>query len=279
MAGPVIVVKCGGNATVSPRSVSADVAELGKHGWRVVVVHGGSSDIADLAGRLGVPARRLTSPDGVSTRYTDDAMLEVVSLALLGRTKPRLMACLANAGVAAVGLSGFDSGLLRARRKTAHRAMVDGRMRLVRDNHSGRVVAVHTGLLQALLDAGLTPVVSPPAMAQDGQPVNVDADRIAAAVAGALRADCLCLLTGAPGVLADAEDTRSLLPSCAVPIRGAPGAFGGGMGMKLIAAREALVASVPRVVVADGRVSRPVFGALAGLGTDIVLRQDQVEAG
>ncbi|WP_137992779.1 [LysW]-aminoadipate kinase [Streptomyces vilmorinianum] len=266
-----IVVKCGGNAAVDPWAVCEDIAHLTRDRRPVVLVHGGSADIEDLAGRMGVPGRRLTAPDGVSARYTDAATLEVVHLALAGLAKPRLLKALADAGVSPVGLTGLDGGLLRARRKTGQRAVVDGRRIIVRDDHSGRITEVNSGLLTSLLAAGHVPVVSPPALAEDNRPVNTDADRAAAAVAAGLGADVLVLLTGAPGVLADPSDESSVLPVCRVPAAGPPPFTGGGMGLKLVAAREALQGGVGRVLIADGRCPEPVRAALAGRATRVVL--------
>jgi [amino group carrier protein]-L-2-aminoadipate 6-kinase len=273
--GPV-VVKCGGAAGVSSTHVCADVAELVRRGHRVVLAHGGSAEIERLARRLGVTQRRLVAPDGVATRYTDAATLEVVMLAL-ARVKTRLVTTLGTEGAAAIGLTGLDGGLLLARRKRAHRALLEGRLVVVRDNHSGRVVGVNVRLLEALLGEGLVPVVSPPALAEDGAPVNVDADRAAAAVAAALGATMLVLLTGAAGVLADAADESSLLALCRMPCSGRPPEWArGGMALKLVAAREALEGGVPEVVVADGRVERPVLAALDGAGTRVALEPEGV---
>lgn len=264
------VIKCGGNPSVDAASICADVARLVEEGQSVLLVHGGSGEIARLAGRLGVPQRTLVAPDNVSTRYTDPATLEVVILALAGGVKPRIVAELARLGVPAVGLTGLDGGMLRARRKSAVRSVVDGRTTLVRDNHSGRLGEVRIELPESLLRSGFVPVVSPPAIDEHGEPVNVDADRAAAALAAALGADQLVLLTGAPGVLADPDDDTSVLPTYEVPATGAPGNFaGGGMSLKLVAAREALAGGVTSVRVADGRVPAPVSRALAGSGTTV----------
>lgn len=267
----ITVVKCGGNTAVNPEAVCADIAELYRSGQSVILVHGGSADIERLAGRLGVPSRRLLAPDGVSTRYTDSAMLEIVTLALAGAVKPRLVAALASTGIPAIGLTGLDGGLLRGRRKTAHRAVVDGHRMLVRDNHSGRVIWVNAELLRTLQAGGIVPVISPPALAEDGRPVNTDADRVAAAVAAAVGAARLVMLTGAPGVLSDPADESSVLPVCPVPASGRPTFIEGGMGLKLIAAREALAGGVPEVLIADGRRPRPVLSALAGAATQVTL--------
>ncbi|MGV9215110.1 [LysW]-aminoadipate kinase [Micromonospora sp. RB23] len=270
----VTVVKCGGTAGVDAAAVCADVAELVRAGHRVVLVHGGSADIAALGDRLGVPQRRMVSGDGMDTRYTDPATLEVVVLALAGAVKPRLVTALARAGVDAVGLTGLDGGLLRARRAVVHRAVVDGRRMVLRDNHGGRLVGVRAELVRTLLAAGAVPVVSPPALGEDGRPVNVDADRAAAALAAALDARTLVLLTGAPGVLADPGDEGSVLDRCAVPTTGVPPGVGRGMAMKLVAAREALFGGVARVLVADGRRTHPVRAALAGAATEITVRSE-----
>ncbi|GHE47334.1 acetylglutamate kinase [Streptomyces longispororuber] len=270
----ILVVKCGGNAAVRSEEICADVAAAHRGGRQVILVHGGSADIDGLAERLGVPSRRLVAPDGVSTRYTDERTLEVVQLALAGSVKPRLLTELRARGVDAVGLTGLDAGLLVAARKPAQRALVGGRRVVVRDDHSGRIVDVNGDLLATLLTAGLLPVVSPPAMDRDGRVVNTDADRAAAAVAGAVRASTLVLLTGASGVLADRHDERSVLPVCRVPRRGTPPVVTGGMGIKLVAAREALLAGARRVLIADGRRPHPVREALAGSGTEVLLEEE-----
>ncbi|MET9480648.1 [LysW]-aminoadipate kinase [Streptomyces sp. NPDC006638] len=254
----ITVVKCGGNAAVDPAAFCSDVADLVHAGGRVVVVHGGSADIEDVAREMGTPLRTMTSPDGVTTRYTDEEALDIVTLALAGRAKPRLLGELVRRGVTALGMTGLDAGLLRARRKRAHRARVDGRLVVVRDNHSGVVTEVDTALLVRLLDAGVTPVISPPALAEDGRPVNADADRVAAAVAAGLDARSLVMLTGAPGVLEDPQDDASVIPVYTVRGDGAVPRLGGGMSMKLVAAREALRNGVSRVVIADGRVLNPL---------------------
>jgi len=276
---PTIVVKCGGAQGVAEGHVCADVAALLRDGRRVVLAHGGSADIERLATRLGVPQRQLVAPDGVVARYTDDATLEVLTLALAGAVKPRLVELLAREGVAAVGLTGLDGGLLLARRKAAQRALVEGRVVVVRDSHAGSLVGVNAQLLHALLDAGFLPVVSPPALADDGGAVNVDADRAAAAVAAALDASTLILLTRAPGVLRDPADEASALETCTLPPSGSPPAWAeGGMALKLVAAREALLQGVPEVVVADGAGERPVRAALAGGGTRIELEREGAAA-
>jgi len=255
-----VVVKLGGS--VPPDPVLDDVAALVRAGTRVVVVHGGGPHADRLAGRLGVPVRTLDSPDGTRGRRTDPAALEVLTLALLGQVKPALVAALRARGVPAAGLSGADAALVTAERKTALRSVENGRTRIVRDDLSGRISAVEPAALTALLAAGIVPVVSPPAADRSGRLLNVDSDRVAAALALSIGARALVLLTDTPGVLADPADPGTVLPE----LSGPPPSATGRMRHKI---RAALVASarVPHVVIASGLADRPVGKALAGDGT------------
>ncbi|MEQ4304377.1 acetylglutamate kinase [Plantactinospora sp. B6F1] len=256
----VTVVKIGGEVPAGPLGV--DVAALTATGARVVVVHGGAAAMARLAGRLGVTLREIVSPDGVVTRRTDAATLEVLTLALAGGVKPALVVELVRHGVRAVGLTGLDAGLVRARRRSAVRATVDGRTVLLRGDHSGRITGVDGVVLRTLLGAGLVPVVSPPVLADDDTPVNANADRVAAAIAIALGARRLVFLTASGGVRADPDDPDSVLARYRLPASGdRPGAgIGGGMRIKLVAAAEALAGGVASVSVGE-RLLPTVRGA------------------
>lgn len=268
------VVKLGGGDAVDVERVCGDVAALVHSGEPVVLAHGGGAEIARLAARLGVPLRSLVAPDGTTSRYSDRRTVEVVTAALSRVVKPRLVEELARHGVPAAGLTGIDGGLVRARRKAPPRVLVGGRTVLVRDDFAGRVSAVDPAPLLALLRSGITPVVSPPAVDEEGTVLNVDADRVAAAVAVALGAARLVLLTDRPGLLRDAGDERSLVTRCELPSGGPLGiAVTGGMRRKLVAAREALLGAVAQVVIADGRCERPLSRALRGAGTTVTLAQ------
>jgi acetylglutamate/LysW-gamma-L-alpha-aminoadipate kinase len=115
-----------------------------------------------------------------------------------GRINTLVVERLQQAGVNAIGLSGLDGRLMLARRKDAIRIVENGRQRMLRDDYTGKIETVNGGLLHMLLDAGLTPVVSPLAMSPDGIALNVDADRAAAMLAGAVAAEQLVILTNVP---------------------------------------------------------------------------------
>lgn len=234
----------------------------------VVLVHGGSDAIDRLGAELGRPAEYYTSPSGVTSRRSTAAHLEVVTWALAGEVQTRLVAGLASRGVRAIGLSGADGSMLVARRKTGARAVVNGRTVALADDLSGTIEATNVGLLTLLLRAGYLPVVGPPAIGADGQLLNVDADQVAGALAGALHASELVLLTNVPGLLRDPSDPTSRIPAVArdqlatvLPLAR------GRMRKKLHAARDALGAGVGRVVIAPSAGPSPCARALSGEGT------------
>jgi acetylglutamate/LysW-gamma-L-alpha-aminoadipate kinase len=162
----------------------------------------------------------------------------------------------------------MDGGLVRTERKAAVRAVFGDSVRVVRDNLAGRIVGVDTSVLDALHGCGTVPVVCPPGITADGQATNVDADRMACAIAAAWRADRLLLFTDAPGVLADRDDPASTIASLSRDdAKSLEPELSGGMRMKVAAAVEALDRGAHAVQVCDGRVESPVAEALRGSGT------------
>lgn len=259
-----IVVKVGGAAGNALAPVLSELA--GRRDY--VLVHGGSERVDRLGNALGRPSEYYTAPSGVVSRRSDPAHLEVVVMALAGSVQTEIVAAFAREGVRAVGLSGVDGGLLRARRKQGMRAVVDGRVVRVRDDRAGTIERVDAELLRSVMDLGLVPVVGPPAVTAGGEVVNVDADRVAAEVAVALHAEALVLLTNVPGLLRDRNDPTSILRS--VPKDAVDGVLPfaeGRMRKKVLAARAAVAGGVGRVVIASSQGSAPVERALAGEGT------------
>jgi acetylglutamate/LysW-gamma-L-alpha-aminoadipate kinase len=262
-----VVVKVGGARAVDPDGALADVAHLTATGEDVVVVHGGSTTVDETIERLGMDPEYVETPDGVKGRFTDAETMEAFTMAM-GAVNTDLVAGLNAEGVTAVGLSGVDGKLLAGPRKSAVRVRKDGKKKIRRGDHSGTVEAVDTDLLETLLEAGYTPVVGPPMYANEGTPVNADADRVAAAVAGALAAD-LVVLTDVPGLLADPDDETTLVAAVATEedLAAAEDAAEGFMTKKVMAATEALSGGAAAVVIADANVNDPVITALDGAGT------------
>jgi acetylglutamate/LysW-gamma-L-alpha-aminoadipate kinase len=271
---PTVVVKVGGAKAVDPAGAVGDVAHLAANGRSVVVVHGGSTVVDETLERLGIEPEYVESASGVTGRFTDAETMEAFAMAMAGKLNTELTAEFRSAGVDAVGLSGVDGGLLSGPRKSAVRVVEDGKRKIRRGDHSGKIESVNADLLAGLLDDGYTPVVSPPMAGDEGDgevtPVNADADRAAAAVAGALGAD-LVLLTDVSGVYADPDDPETRIDAAATPAELATveDAAEGFMGKKVMAAREALEGGSGRVVIADANVRDPVVAALGGEGTTV----------
>ena len=263
-----IVVKVGGAAGVDVDAVCADVACLSAGDHPVVLVHGTSAAADALAARAGVPVRQLVSPSGHVSRYTDPEMLELYVAAAAGQVNKTLVAHLQKLGCNAVGLSGVDGRLLLAQRKSAIRAVENGRQRVVRDDYTGQLEAANGQLLRLLLDARFTPVVAPLALGSEGERLNVDGDRVAALLAVALGAERLVILSNVAGLLAHFPDESSLVRHVpAAQMDAAEGMAQGRMKKKVLAAREALAGGVAQVIVGDARQANPVRTALAGEGT------------
>ena len=272
---PPVVVKVGGAKAVDPAGAVGDVAHLVANGREVVVVHGGSTVVDETLERLGIEPEYVESASGVTGRFTDAETMEAFTMAMAGKLNTELTALFREAGVDAVGLSGVDGGLLSGPRKSAVRVVEDGKKKIRRGEHSGRIESVNADLLSGLLDDGYTPVVSPPMEGKESDggvtPVNADADRAAAAVAGALGAD-LVLLTDVAGVYADPDDPDTRIESAATPdgLAAVEDAAEGFMGKKVMAAKEALSGGSGRVVVADANVGDPIVAALGGEGTTMM---------
>ncbi len=271
---PPVVVKIGGAKAVDPAGAVSDVAHLAANGRQVIVVHGGSTVVDEIIERLGMEPEYVESASGVTGRFTDAETMEAFTMAMAGKLNTELTAQFREAGVDAVGLSGVDGGLLSGPRKSAVRVVEDGKKKIRRGEHSGRIESVNADLLSGLLADGYTPVVSPPMEGKESDggvtPVNTDADRAAAAVAGALGAD-LVLLTDVAGVYADPDDPDTLIESASTPdeLAAVEAAAEGFMGKKVMAATEALSGGSGRVVVADANVRDPILAALGGEGTTI----------
>jgi acetylglutamate/LysW-gamma-L-alpha-aminoadipate kinase len=266
-----VVAKIGGARAVDPAGALADVASLLAAGEDVVVVHGGSSAVDDTLADLGETPEYVETPSGVVGRFTDERTIEVFEMVLPGKLNTDLVAGLQAEGVDAVGLSGVDGALLTGPRKSAIRVLEDGKKKIRRGDFSGTIEAVNTDLLTTLLEGGYTPVVTVPMLADGSTPVNADADRAAAAVAGALGGR-LVSLTDVPGVLRDPEEETTLIERVErePELAALEDAAEGFMHRKVMAAIEALDDGASEVIVADANEEAPITAALEGGGTHVL---------
>ncbi len=266
----MIVVKIGGSSGINLDFVAADIVALVKEGKQIVVMHGAGNEANALGDKLGHPAKHVTSPQGYTSRYTDRATLEIFVMAACGKINTFLVERLQKLGVNAIGLSGVDGRLLEGTRKDAIRIVENGKQRILRDDYTGRVEKVNADLLRVLLERGYVPVVAPLAISYQGDAINVDGDRAAAMIAGALGAEQLIILTNVPGLLRAFPDESSLIAHIDKQrVEQSIDFAEGRMKKKVLGATEALALGVRQIIFADGRVEQPLRRALEGKGTVI----------
>lgn len=267
LADAVVVVKYGGNAMVDDElrgAFAADVVALRRAGLRPVVVHGGGPQISSMLARLGI-----VSEFRGGLRVTTPEAMDVVRMVLMGQVNRQLVGLLNTHGPLAVGLSGEDAGLFSARRRGV---LIDGAE--VDIGLVGDVVSVDPAAIHGLLDGGRIPVVStiaPDADGTDGEVLNVNADTAAAALAIALGAQKLVVLTDVAGLYADWPDHSSLVEEITADDLEAmlPG-LQEGMIPKMEACLRAVRGGVPRAHVIDGRVAHALLLEVltdSGIGT------------
>ncbi|TDD20591.1 acetylglutamate kinase [Kribbella turkmenica] len=265
--GKTLVVKYGGNAMVDEklkRAFAEDIVFLRYAGVRVVVVHGGGPQISDMLGRLGIDSEfrgglRVTTPEA----------MDVVGMVLVGKVGRELVGLLNAHGPFAVGMSGEDAGLFTAERRTA---IVDGES--VDIGLVGDVVDVRPEAVVDLIDAGRIPVVSTIAPDEDGQAHNVNADTAAAALASALGAEKLVVLTDVAGLYRNWPDSDEIITQInAAELAELLPSLSSGMVPKMEACLRAVESGVSRATVIDGRVPHSLLLEIftdAGSGTQVI---------
>lgn len=266
----MFILKIGGSTGINYNLIADDIAALVRDGEKMVVVHGGSALTNEVAEKLGHPPQFVTSVSGYTSRRTDRRTLEIFEMVYCGQMNKGLVEKLQSRGVNAVGLSGLDGRLWEGKRKAVIKIIQNGRRRVLRDDFTGKVVRVNTGLLNLLLTAGYVPVLTPPAISYEGEAINVDGDRAAAATAIALGAETLVILSNVPGLLEKFPDEDTLIRH--IPAQSLDKFMAVAqdrMKKKVMGAQEALAGGLTRIIFADGRVENPVRRALAGEGTVI----------
>jgi acetylglutamate kinase len=254
----VVVIKYGGHAMGDPAAqedFAEDIVLLEQSGVKPVVVHGGGPQIARMLDKLGI-----RSEFAAGLRITDKASIEIVEMVLAGSINKQLVGTIIAEGGRAIGLCGKDGGLVRARKITRSVIDPDSNIeRIVDLGYVGEPETVDRSVLDAVLRAELIPVLAPVAAGAGGETYNINADTFAGAIAGALAAKRLLLLTDVPGVL---DKNKRLIPSLTVDEARrliADGTATGGMIPKIETCIEAIERGVEGVVILDGKVPHAVL--------------------
>jgi len=257
-AGRTFVVKYGGHAMGDPElahDFAQDVVLLKAVGINPVVVHGGGPQIGSMLKKLGVESRFV---DGL--RVTDKATAEVAEMVLSGAINKELVGWIAGAGGKAIGISGKDGGLVTASKVTRTSKDPDSSIEQVVDlGFVGEPEKVDTTIIETISAAGMIPVIAPIAPGADGETYNINADTMAGAVAAALGAARLFLLTDVAGVLDQSGNLLTDLTPAAIAGLRQDGTISGGMIPKLETCIHAVEAGCEAAVVLDGRVSHAML--------------------
>ncbi|MDR0277605.1 MAG: acetylglutamate kinase [Paucimonas sp.] len=273
--GKTLVIKYGGNAMESEElktGFARDVVLMKAVGINPVVVHGGGPQIGDLLNRLSIESRFV---DGM--RVTDSATMDVVEMVLGGQVNKDIVNLINRHGGSAIGLTGKDAELIRAKKLTVTRQTPEMTTPEIIDiGHVGEVVGVNTDLLNMLVKGDFIPVIAPIGVGPNGESYNINADLVAGKVAEALKAEKLMLLTNIAGLMDKQGTVLTGLSTEQVDGLIADGTIYGGMLPKIRCALEAVQGGVHSSHIIDGRVPNAVLLEIftdSGVGTLITNRK------
>ena len=270
--GKTFVIKYGGAAQTKPElkeSFAKDVAMLNFIGIRTVIVHGGGPKISATMEKMG------KKPEFVhGQRITDQETMDIVEMVLGGLVNKEIVALINRNGGKAVGLSGKDGGLIKAQKKTIKKVTPEtGVSEIVDIGLVGEVTSIDASIIDSLEKTGFIPVISPIGVGPNGETLNINADYVAAAVASALKAEKLMLLTDVPGLLDKKGKIISTLKKSRVAGLIKDGTISGGMLPKIQACMSSLDAGVGKTHIVDGRIPHCLLIEIftkEGIGTEIL---------
>ena len=273
--GKTIVVKFGGNAMVADdltASFARDIVLMKLVGMNPEVVHGGGPQINDLLAKLNIESRFVNG-----MRVTDSATMDVVEMVLGGSVNKALVTLLNRSGGKAIGITGKDGGLIRARKLTVtHKTPEMAAPEIIDIGHVGEVQSIDTSIINTLVGSGFIPVIAPIGFDDSGASSNINADLVAGKVAEVLKAEKLMLLTNVAGLLDKSGKTLTGLSTSQVDSLIADGTIYGGMLPKIQCALDAVKGGVNSAHIIDGRVPHAVLLEIfthEGVGTLITNRR------
>jgi [amino group carrier protein]-L-2-aminoadipate/L-glutamate 6-kinase len=264
----MITIKIGGSVVdgLHPSTIS-DLKKVSEQ-EKVILVHGGGKEVTKISEALGKEQKFIVSPGGIKSRYTDKETAEIFTMVMSGKINKMIVGMLQKNGINAVGLSGIDGKIIQAERKKKLVVINEkGRKMAIDGGYTGKIQDVNTNLVRSILDQGYVPVISPIAISEEFDFLNVDGDRAAAYVAGKMRSDKILFLTNVDGLLMDDKlvnklslaEAKEILPK-----------IGFGMEKKILASTEALEMGVKEAIIANGQKENPVSSAIAHYNCTVI---------
>ena len=256
----MITIKIGGSVVdnLHPSTINDIKKVVDQEG--VILVHGGGKEVTKVTEQLGKEPKFVVSPSGIKSRYTDKETSEIFTMVMSGRINKTIVQMLQKNGINAVGLSGMDGKTIEANRKKKLMIMNEkGRKQVIDGGYTGKISNVNSDLIKTIMDKGYTPVISPIAISEESEFLNVDGDRAAANVAGHVKADKVLFITNVDGLLMEdklveklsLEEAKEIMPK-----------IGFGMEKKILAATEALEMGVTEALIANGQKENPISSAM-----------------
>src|SRR3989304_6203196 len=207
----MITIKIGGSVVdgLHPSTIS-DLKKVSQQ-EKVILVHGGGKEVTKISEALGKEQKFIVSPGGIKSRYTDKETMEIFTMVMSGKINKMIVGMLQKNGINAVGLSGVDGQIIQAERKKKLVVINEkGRKMVIDGGYTGKIKDINTNLIKSILDQGYVPVISPIAISEEFDFLNVDGDRAAAYVAGKMQSDKILFLTNVDGLLMNDKLVKNL---------------------------------------------------------------------
>lgn len=266
----MITIKIGGSVVdgLHPSTIS-DLKKVSQK-EKIILVHGGGKEVTKISEALGKEQKFIVSPGGIKSRYTDKETVEIFTMVMSGKINKMIVGMLQKNGINAVGLSGVDGQIIQAERKKKLVVINEkGRKMVIDGGYTGKIKDVNTSLIKSILDQGYVPVISPIAISEEFDFLNVDGDRAAAHVAGKMQSDKILFLTNVDGLLMNDKLVKNL--SLAEAKEMLP-KIGFGMEKKVLAATEALEMGVKQALISNGQRENPISVAIANDNCTVITK-------
>lgn len=263
----MLIIKVGGGTAINQTGIVRDIKSLKQ---QIIFVHGARKQADQIAQKLGIPTKRITSPSGLDSIFTDRPALEVMLMSYAGLVNKQWVELFHYHGLNAIGLSGADGKIWQGQRKTHLISQQGSKQKLISNTFTGKVDQVNTVLIKLLLKHNYLPVITQPAISYQGELINTDNDLNIAVMTKALKVKQLVVLFEAPGLLQHHQDESTLIKQVASKDLFQMLQFAQGtMKKKILGAQQAFQAGIKTIYWGDSRLPHPVKSALAGKGTVI----------